>query len=48
MLGVERLALMGIVNYDDTLPEAKLCHLAGEAMAAASAIPVIIAAEGCL
>ena len=48
MIGVERLALMGIVNYDPTLSEPKLCHLAGEAMAAASTIPVIIAAEGYL
>ena len=46
MIGVERLALMGIVNYDATLPEAKLCHLAGEAMCAASSIPTIVAAEG--
>ena len=48
MLGVERLALMGITNYDSTLSESKLCHLAGEAMAGPSAIPVIVAAEGYL
>ena len=48
MLSCERMCLQGIVRYNNTeLTEQKLNNLAGEAMAAASSIPTIVAAEGC-
>ena len=45
MLAVERLALQGIINYDASLLESKLNHLAGEAMCAISTIPTLIVSE---
>ena len=46
MLAVERLALQGIINYDASLLESKLNHLAGEAMCAISTIPALVVSEG--
>ena len=48
MLAEERLAIQGIVHYSRELNQNKLNHLAGEAMSAASSIPTIVSAEGCL
>ena len=46
LMGIERLALQGIVHFDKTLAEPKLCHLAGDAMCAISSILALVVSEG--
>ena len=46
LMGIERLALQGIVHFNNTFAEPKLCHLAGEAMCAISTIPELVVSEG--